>query len=187
MKISKKLYVTNLKDWRKWLKNHSEENEIWLVYYKKASGKARIPYNDAVDEALCYGWIDSTVKKIDEESFAQRFTPRRQKSVLSDMNRERIIRLIKSKRMRKPGLDAVKHVFDPNNIDETVKIPKDVLKALKKDKKVWKNFQEFPDYYKRIRLGYIVSQRKHSEEMFKKALNNFIKMTKKNKRYGMVQ
>ena len=69
MEISKIIYVTKRKEWRAWLaKNHKKEKEIWLVYYRKASGKPRIPYNDAVEEALCYGWIDSTVKRIDEEN-----------------------------------------------------------------------------------------------------------------------
>ena len=68
MKISKSLYVTNGKQWRLWLKkNHSKEKEIWLIFPNKASGKPRIPYNDAVEEALCFGWIDSTIKKYDTE------------------------------------------------------------------------------------------------------------------------
>jgi uncharacterized protein YdeI (YjbR/CyaY-like superfamily) len=91
MDIGKTLYVTDRKDWRDWLaRNHMTESEIWLVYYRKLTGKPRIPYNDAVEEALCYGWIDSQQKGIDEERFAQRFSPRRPKSALSEMNRERI-------------------------------------------------------------------------------------------------
>ena len=110
--MGKTLYVIDRSQWRKWLiKNHNKEKEIWLIYYRKASGKPRIPYNDAVEEALCYGWIDSTVKGMDEERFAQRFTPRRSTSVLSEMNRERIRRLIKGKKMTSFGLKAVSHVF----------------------------------------------------------------------------
>jgi len=188
MKIGKTLYVVARKDWRSWLaKNHNKEKEIWLVYYRKSSGKKRIPYNDAVEEALCYGWIDSTVKKIDEERFAQRFTPRRPNSPLSVMNKERIIRLIKSKRMTKAGLDSVKHAFDPKIINEKIKIPTDVLVTLRKNKKAWENFQNYPNSYKRIRLGYLEMQRKHSKDMFEKALNYFIKMTEKNKKFGMVK
>ena len=66
------LYITKRQELRKWLaKNYKKEKEIWLIYYKKASGKPRIPYNDAVEEALCYGWIDSTVKRIDEEIISE--------------------------------------------------------------------------------------------------------------------
>lgn len=184
MKVGKTLYVVNRKDWRKWLsKNHSKEKEIWLIYYKKASGKLRIPYNDAVEEALCYGWIDSTAKKIDKERFAQRFSPRKPKSVLSEMNRERINRLNKQNKMTPHGLKAVLHRFK----DDKFKIPNDILKALKANKQAWENFQKFPRYYKRIRIGYIESQRKHNKESFGKSLNYLIKMSEKNKKFGMVQ
>ena len=72
------LYASTRKQWREWLrKNHSAKKEIWLVYYKKHSNKIRIPYNDAVEEALCFGWIDSTVRTIDENKYAQRFSPRK--------------------------------------------------------------------------------------------------------------
>ena len=81
MKITEKLHVTNRDDWRAWLrKNHSTKKEIWLIYYKRHTGKPRIPYSDAVEEALCFGWIDSLVKKIDDEKFVQKFTPRKGKT-----------------------------------------------------------------------------------------------------------
>ena len=84
MEIGKTLYVANRKGWREWLaKNHAKEKEIWLVYYRRETGQPRIPYNDAVEEALCYGWIDSTQKKLDGERFAQRFSPRNKTSGLS--------------------------------------------------------------------------------------------------------
>ena len=100
MNITKTLYVTNRDDWRAWLaKNHDKKKEIWLTYYKKETGKMRIPQADAVEEALCYGWIDSTVKKIDNEQFIQRFTPRNPKSAWSDINRTRVKKLIKEGQM----------------------------------------------------------------------------------------
>jgi uncharacterized protein YdeI (YjbR/CyaY-like superfamily) len=91
MKNPETLYVTDRKDWRKWLvKNFDKEKEVWLIYPKKSSGKRRIAYNDAVEEALCFGWIDSTVKSFDEESSIQRFSPRNPKSTYSQQNKERI-------------------------------------------------------------------------------------------------
>jgi len=82
VKVTKKLYVTNRKEWRNWLEeNYSTAKEIWLVYYKKHTGKPRIPYDDAVEEALCFEWIDSTVKRFDDEKYFQRYTPRKNKSV----------------------------------------------------------------------------------------------------------
>ena len=91
MDITKTLYAAKRAEWRKWLKqNYKTEKEIWLVFYKKSSGKPRIEYNDAVEEALCFGWIDSTVKKIDDESFAQRFSRRNPKTGYSQSNKERL-------------------------------------------------------------------------------------------------
>jgi len=185
----KTVYVTNRREWRSWLsRNHNKLDEIWLVYYKKDSGKPRIPYNDAVEEALCYGWIDSTVKGIDKDSFAQRFTPRKPKSNLSQMNKERVRELITKKKMTKAGLKAIEHVFGPEkDMEELFIIAADILKALKSDEDVWKNFQNFPERYKRIRIGYIENVRKRSEEEFQKRLRHFIKMTAKNKRFGYVK
>ncbi len=187
MEIGKTLYVTDRKELRSWLiKNHKIEKEIWLIYYRKSSDIKRIPYNDAVEEALCYGWIDSTMKSIDEKSFAQRFTRRRKNSVLSQLNKERIYRLIDQKKMTPAGLNAVKHVFDPSSKRSKFTIKEDILKSLKEEKTIWENFQKFPESYKRIRIGWIEDART-LPEMFKKRLGYFLKMTAKNKRYGMLQ
>ena len=187
MEIGKTLYVTNRKQWRSWLvKNHNQEKDIWLIYYRKSSGKKRIPYNDAVEEALCYGWIDSIVKKIDEQKFAQRFSPRRSNSVLSQLNKERIHRLIEEKKMTVKGLNAVKHVFDSSSINSKCIMKNDILKLLKEDKVTWENFQKFPESYKRIRIGWIEGARTRPE-LFNKRLKYFLKITTKNKMFGMVK
>src|SRR2546430_14462536 len=96
MEIGKTLRVTTRKAWRAWLeKNHARKKEIWLVYATKQSGKGRVPYSDAVEEALCFGWIDGVMKSIDANYFAQRFSPRRSaKSPLSETNKERVRRMI---------------------------------------------------------------------------------------------
>jgi uncharacterized protein YdeI (YjbR/CyaY-like superfamily) len=189
MEIGKTLYVTNRLQWRKWLsKNYNKKNEIWLIYYKKASGKQRIPYDDAVEEALCYGWIDGIVKRIDEEKFAQRFSPRRKTSILSEMNKQRIRMMIEQKKMTSAGLKAVAHVFDKEkDKKEKFVIPSDILKELKKNKKVWENFNKFPEHYKKIRIAYMDGYRERDMNEFKKRLNYFMKMTEKNKRFGMIR
>src|SRR4030043_411843 len=115
MEITETLYVTDRREWRSWLaKNHRAAKEIWLIYYNKKSGKPRIPYNDAVEEALCYGWIDSIIKKYDVERAAQRFSPRRKNSPLSEMNKERIRKLIQSNKMTPAGLESIKHHLKAN-------------------------------------------------------------------------
>ncbi len=189
MDTLKTLYVANRKEWREWLvKNHKTEREIWLIYYRKKTGTPRISYNDAVEEALCYGWIDSTVKSLNEEQFIQRFSVRKRSSELSQMNKERIRNLISQNRMTEAGLDAVAHVFDPDkdNPDDFV-IALDILEDLKANEAAWKNFQTFPESYKRIRIAYIDSRRRHGNEMFEKSLSHFIRMTEKNKRFGFVK
>jgi uncharacterized protein YdeI (YjbR/CyaY-like superfamily) len=179
MKVTKTLHVTDRKDWRKWLRKHYKtEQEIWLVYYKKATGKPRIEYNDAVEEALCFGWIDSIVKSLDKERSAQRFSPRRSKSKYSPANKERLRKLLKQHKVIKEVRETLVDLAE-----EKFEIPKDILEAIKSNKEAWKHFQNFSDAYKRIRIGFIDGARKRPEE-FKKRLRYFIKMTEKNKQYG---
>jgi len=179
MEITKTLHVTNPKDWRKWLRAHYKtEKAIWLVYYKKETGKPRIAYNDAVEEALCFGWIDSTVKTLDEKRTAQRFSPRKPQSSYSPANRERLRKLVKQRKVIKEVRETLGNI-----LEEKLEIPKDILKALKANKEAWENFQKFSDAYKRIRIGFIDGARKRPEE-FKKRLRYFLKMTGKNKQYG---
>jgi uncharacterized protein YdeI (YjbR/CyaY-like superfamily) len=189
MKLGKTLHVTTREEWQSWLADHHDsESEIWLVYHKNATGKPRISYNDAVEEALCYGWIDSIQKGIDEGSFAQRFSPRRPTSRLSEMNRERIRRLIAEGRMTEIGLRAVAHVFDPtSDAEEPLVIAPDILEPLQANEEAWKNFQAFSEGYKRVRIGYIESRRRHGVEAFRRSLDHFIVMTTKNRKIGMVR
>ena len=190
MNVGKTYYAKNRREWRAWLaKHHKTAAEIWLVYYKKNSGKPRIPYNDAVDEALCYGWIDSLLKPIDERKYAQRFSPRKKTSKLSDMNRERVRRLIAAGRMTKAGLASIAHAFDRKREmrgRKALNIPVEILRELKRDPITWRTFQRFPDSYKRIRIGWIVAAR-HRPEALAQRLRYFLKMTAQGKRFGMVQ
>jgi uncharacterized protein YdeI (YjbR/CyaY-like superfamily) len=173
------LYASTRKQWREWLrKNHSAKKEIWLVYYKKHSNKIRIPYNDAVEEALCFGWIDSTVRTIDENKYAQRFSPRKAGSAYSQSNIERLHALIKQKKVIKSVLDKL-----PKLPSVQSKAPDDIIESIKLDEKAWKNFQKLSDSYKRIRIAFIDGARKRPRE-FEKRLRYFIKMTARNKLFG---
>ena len=176
MNIKKTLYVTNRKDWRKWLeKNFDKEKDVWLIYPIKSSGKPRIVYNDAVEEALCFGWIDSIIKYFDKESTIQRFSLRNSKSTHSQQNKERIKWLLEHDMIHPSILEKAKQIAS-----EKFVFPKDIIDALKKDKIAWKNYNTFSDTYKRIRIAYIHSAQKRPEE-FKKRLSNFIEKTKDNK------
>jgi len=171
--------VTNRKAWRDWLKKHYKtEKDVWLVYYKKHTGKPRLPYNDAVEEALCFGWIDSTVRRIDEDRFAQRFSLRNPKAPYSQANKERLRRLTKEVKVVKEVLATL------DNLGEgEAEIPPDILKAIKANKKAWKNFKAFSPSYIRIRIGFIDGARNRPQE-FKKRLRYFIEMTEKNRQFG---
>lgn len=189
MNIGKTLYVTTRTAWRAWLaKNHDTESEIWLVYYKKETGKPRISYDDSVLEALAFGWIDSTVKRMDDERFAQRFSPRKSTSMLSQMNKERVRELIKNGQMTAAGLAAIAHVYNPKmDTEETFTIPPGILKTIRANDDAWKYFEKMPEAYKRIRVAYIESRKRHGIGVYKNALANFVKMTAQNKRIGFVK
>jgi uncharacterized protein YdeI (YjbR/CyaY-like superfamily) len=180
--IGKTFYPLSRKDWRRWLEQHHDsEPEIWLVSHSIGSGKASLPYNEAVEEALCFGWIDSTNKKIDAESRAQRFTPRRKGSPWSEMNKTRVRRLHEQGLMTPAGLAA-----GVDFLDETYDVPEDILEAIKADTETWKHFQKFSDSYVRIRTGWIEGAR-NRPDVFETRLRYFLKMTKQGKRFGMVQ
>jgi uncharacterized protein YdeI (YjbR/CyaY-like superfamily) len=173
------LYVTDRKKWRKWLeKNFDKEKEIWLIFPNKSSGKPRLLYNDAVEEALCFGWIDSTIKSLDDKKAIQRFSPRRPKSTYSQPNKERLKWLRKENLIHPLMQDTVEEV-----LRERFVFPSDIINAIRNDDEAWKNYQKFSPAYKRIRIAYIDSARKRPEE-FKKRLANFIKKTKENKQIG---
>ncbi len=135
-------------EWREWLaQNHATSNGLWLRLYKKSSAKKTVSYAEALDEALCYGWIDGQKNTYDDESFLQKFTPRRPKSLWSKRNREHIARLTKAKRMVAAGqkeVDAAKtdgrwdNAYDPAS---TMEVPEDFLQELKKNEQAYKFFQ----------------------------------------------
>ena len=169
-------YFIDRKEWRKWLETNFEtKDDIWLEYPLKKTERKRILYNDAVEEALCFGWIDSTVKPLNEDTTIQRFCRRRKNSSFSQ-----------------PNIERLKWLFENNLIHESIKkevleiiqqefiFPEDIIKRFKSEKTVWENYQNFSESYQRIRIAYINSARKRPEE-FKKRLNNFIERTKENK------
>jgi len=179
MEIGETLYVSNRGDWRKWLEaNFNTKKEIWLLYPNKASGKPRIAYIDAVEEALCFGWIDSIIKSLDKETSAQRFTPRNQRSSYSQPNKERLKWLFQNNQLHPSVIDTIGKI-----ISEEFVFPSDIIATIKSDKTAWGNYQKFSPSYQRIRIAYIDSARKHPEE-FQKRLKYFIRNTRQNKQIG---
>jgi uncharacterized protein YdeI (YjbR/CyaY-like superfamily) len=169
-------YFVDRKEWRKWLEaNFETEEDIWLEYPLKKTGKKRIIYNDAVEEALCFGWIDSTVKSFNDETTIQRFCRRRKKSTFSQPNIERLKWLVENDLIHHSMKDEVCNI-----IQQEFVFPEEIIKRLQTDKDVWKNYQNFSASYKRIRIAYIQDARKRADE-FEKRLNSFINKTKENK------
>ena len=173
---NKMMYFENREDWREWLMdNFDTTNEIWFVFPLKSSSKKSVLYNDAVEEALCFEWIDSTIKSLDKEHKIQRFTPRKPKSTYSQANKERLQWLMDNKMIHPKFEDKIKNV-----LSEPFIFPNDIIDKLKENEIVWKNYQQFSDSYKRIRIAYIEAARTRLEE-FEKRLNHFISKTKENK------
>jgi uncharacterized protein YdeI (YjbR/CyaY-like superfamily) len=180
MEITKTLYVKTRNDWRNWLKKYYKtQKEIWLVFQNKSSGKTGITYEDAVEEALCFGWIDSIVKKNEKQSRVQRFTPRNPKSSYSQLNKERLKRLLRKKKV----IPSVRKTFGDLENDKFV-FPMDIIEEIMKNKEARKNYLKFSEAYKRIRIAFIDGARKRPD-VFKQRLDYFIKMTEKNKQYGI--
>ena len=150
-------------------------DDIWLEYPLKKTGKERILYNDAVEEALCFGWIDSSVKSLDEQTTIQRFCKRGKNSTFSQPNKERLKWLFENNLIHNSIKNEVLKIIEQDFI-----FPEDIIEQLKMDKTVWENYERFSEPYKRIRIAYIDSSRKRPEE-FEKRLNNFIDKTKENK------
>jgi len=146
-------------DWRKWLeKNHSTAPGIWMIYYKKETGKRKFDMAEAVEEALCFGWIDSVAQKLDDERTMQKFTPRKPKSVWSKINKQRIQKLIEQKLMTPAGLTKIEQAKENGSWDtlnssdlhtDNNSIPDDLRKILSKNKKAMANFLAFPPSYRK--------------------------------------
>lgn len=179
MEVTEELYLKNIKEWRNWLAvNHLKKKEAWLVFIIDENGKYNIDYLEAVEEAICFGWIDGIAKKINETSKAQRFSPRSKRSHWSELNKERARKLIRLGKMTKAGFKSL-----PDLSADSFIINQDIIEAIKEDDETYENFVRFPEMYVRVRISYIQEFRKGSPEYLKR-LNNFLKNTKKNKMYG---
>lgn len=181
MEIGDTLYVTERGRWREWLEaNFGSATEIWLLYPNKATGKPRIPYNDAVEEALCFGWIDSIIKKASESIAAQRFTPRNLKSGYSQPNKERL-RWLDERGMIHPTVQEAAR----RALAEPFVFPDDVVDAIRADADAWRNYNAFSESYRRIRVAYVDAARIRPEE-FDRRLASLIRATAKGRKLGTV-
>lgn len=172
--------------WRGWLaKNHDQARGIWFVYYKKSANRPRVSYDEAVEEALCYGWIDSLPRKLDEERSKLLFTPRKARSVWSKPNKERVARLIETGRMTAIGLakiEAAKLDGSWNALDrsDNLEMPPELAAALVADKSANENFEKFPGGVKRVILQWIFGAKREATKTARIAKT--VRMAAQNKR-----
>jgi len=179
------LHLSDRAAWRAWLQEHYRSaREAWLVSYKAHTGRPSISYNDQVEEALCFGWIDSIGRRIDDERFARRFTPRRPASTYSEANKARVRALVREGRVDpdvRAGLGDVLGDEPAEGVSPT--IPDEIAAALKASPPAWENLKGLSPAYVRIRVGYVEGARNRPEE-FERRLRHFVAMTAKGKQFG---
>ena len=173
MEITERLYTTSRNEWREWLAaNHSTKREIWISTQNSDEG---LQYLDSVEEALCFGWIDSTIKSGDGVMW-RRFSPRRKQSPWTELNKERC------RRLERLGLmtDAGRAVLPDMNFH----IDDDIIAVLQSDDTLWHNFQALPPLYIRVRIDNIQNVRKRNPEAYERRLQKFVDNTRKGVMYG---
>jgi uncharacterized protein YdeI (YjbR/CyaY-like superfamily) len=153
--------------WRKWLAaHHDSESEVWLVFHKRHTGRGSIAYEDAVDEALCFGWVDSLIKRLDEDRYARKFTPRKPHSFWSAANRKRYARLQESGRLAAAGLDRAptNRRYDAPRPSAST-LPPYIREALRKRPAAWRHFESLAPSYRRRYIGWIDSAKKQETKI----------------------
>jgi uncharacterized protein YdeI (YjbR/CyaY-like superfamily) len=183
------LYFKNSQEWRGWLEeNHYSQKEVWLLHSKKNSNNAFISLSDAVEEAICFGWIDSKLVSIDKERYILKYTPRKSNSVWSKINKERAERLIESGKMTKAGIAKIeaakKHgLWNAAYSDKKKeRVPSDLKEALSEDKNAWNNFQEFVISYRNMYIRWVIGAK--TAETRKKRIIEVTRRSAQNKKSG---
>ena len=176
-------------EWRKWLqRNHARSQGEWVYMYKK-SAKTGLRYQEALDEALCFGWIDGQIHAVDEEKFRQRWTPRRPGSVWSQANKDRVKRLVTEGRLCEAGLAAVTAARQTgkwqaaytNRREDTV--PPDLVKALRADPAAWRNFQGFARTYRNMYTGWVLGAKQEATRQ--RRIQAVVRRARENRRPGI--
>jgi uncharacterized protein YdeI (YjbR/CyaY-like superfamily) len=189
MKMLHTLYVSTRDAWRAWLaEHHASASEVWLIYPKKTSSRPRIPYTDAVEEAICFGWIDSLVRRIDADCFAQKFTPRKDTKKWSAINKARLRRMIKTGRMTAAGMavigDALKRArliaeSEPRPTD----LPDEIEARLQQHPRAWAFFQSLAPSYRRHYVRWITAAKR--EDTRERRIHESIQKLEQHEKLGM--
>jgi len=189
-KIGVRKHMKNREQWRAWLEaNHASATELWLVFHKKHTRKAGLTYDEAVEEALCFGWIDGILKRIDGEKHMNRFCPRRKNSIWSERNKERVRCMIEAGRMTEVGLAKVREAKENGQWDKAAEredvsvVPPELVEALAKDERARLNFEKLAPSYRRQFIYWVGTAKR--EETRRKRVVEAVRMIGENKRLGM--
>jgi uncharacterized protein YdeI (YjbR/CyaY-like superfamily) len=187
----KTLHVLEREEWRAWLQAHGEkEKEIWLVFFKRHTGKKRLEYDDAVEEALCFGWIDSIIKRLDRETYAQKFTPRRRGSKWSALNVARAKKMIAAGTMTPAGLALIdparlrrRPTPRPSSLPANEPIPSYIHDRLNADEKARLFFEDLAPSYRRLYVRWVDSAKK--EETKQRRLAEMLATLRAKRKLGL--
>lgn len=184
------IYFESSLDFRKWLeKNHDKSDGFWMVFYKKHTKIKCIEYQEALEEALCFGWIDNIVKRVDNEQYIRKFTPRRNTKNWSDYNKRKVLSLIENGKMTQFGLNKIDksvdlHSYSKKNSEQTFnEIPKFIETALANSEPALKNFSKLAPSHKKQYINWIISAKRQST--IEKRLNEAVKLLQKNIKMGL--
>jgi len=182
----KTLDVRNAAAWRRWLAtHHATASEIWLVFHKAHTGKASIPYEEAVNEALCFGWVDSLITRLDDDRYARKFTPRKANSAWSPSNRRRYAQLEAAGRLAAPGVKRppTARIATPGPLPDVSKVPADVATALEAEPKAWSYFQSLAPSHRRRYLLWIVMAKQ--DDTRQRRLREAVRLLARGKKLGL--
>lgn len=176
--------------WRKWLqKNHDMSSEIWIIAFKRHTGKQSMSYEEALEEAICYGWIDSRLRRIDDERHTWRFAPRKPDSIWSLSNRRRAERLIMEGRMTAPGMAKIEAAKKSGEWHKAYRpskpprMPKDLREALMQDELALRNFRGFARSYRHTYIFWVTSAKR--EETRRRRIREVVRKARKNAKFFM--
>jgi uncharacterized protein YdeI (YjbR/CyaY-like superfamily) len=176
--------ATDRESWRAWLAaHHASEKEVWVVFPKKQTGKTCMSYEESVEEALCHGWIDSIIKRIDDESYARKFTPRTDNRNWSELNQRRVAKLIQEGRMMEIGRAKISPEGVRSRRAELREDPAFVERGLRKNKLAWENFKRLAPSHQRHYVLWISTAKR--EETKEKRLREAIQLLMKNQPLGL--
>jgi len=186
----RQVYVKTRQEWRDWLSlHHASSQGIWLVFYKKGTGKPSLAYDEAVEEALCFGWIDSIIKKVDEEKYVRKLTPRKPDSLWSEPNKKRVAKLSKQGLMTEAGIEKVREAKSSGQWSKEPRpqlifdMPGDFGQALTKSRKARSFFHQLAASYQKQFIGWIAAAKR--PETRQRRISESIALLERGEKLGM--